>query len=466
MQVGDLKGKKVTVMGLGLHGGGIGTIRFLSWAGANITVTDIKSKEELAPSLEKLKDLKNITYIFNQHRPEDFTKADMIMKTPPAPWDNKYIKLALENKIPVEVDSSLFFKLCKNTIVGITGTKGKTTTATLVYEVLKAAGKNVVKVGIGQISALDKIKDLKKDSIVVFELSSWRLSALGRYKLSPNVAIITNIFPDHLNYYKDMAGYIKDKKYIFQNQKPEDFCAVNWDDEVLNKLDEEIKSNLIKFSKNKIDQGRSVYLNEGNVYANDGVDEKKVIDATEIKLKGEHNICNILAAVSAGVALGIEPKIMKKTIAEFNGVAHRLELVRELEGIKYYNDTAATTPEAAISGISSFSEPIVLICGGSDKNLDMSEMGKIISQIAKSVIFLKGKATDKLIDEMKKYLAEKNMENDFKIVESMEKAVELARIEAKSGDVVLLSPGAASFGMFQNEFDRGDKFKVAVNALN
>lgn len=464
MNINDLKGKKITVMGLGLHGGGIGTIRFLSWAGANIIVTDIKSKEELAPSLEKLKDLKKITYIFNQHRPEDFTKADMIVKTPPAPWDNKYIKLALENKIPIEVDSSLFFKLCKNTIVGVTGTKGKTTTATLIYEILKAAGKNVVKVGIGQISALDKIKDLKKDSIVVFELSSWRLSALGRYKISPHVAVITNIFPDHLNYYKDMAGYIKDKKYIFQNQKLEDFCIVNWDDEVLNKLDGEIKSNLIKFSSSKINNGRSVYLNEGAIYTNDGVDEKKIIDAIEIKLKGEHNIHNILAAVSAGVALGVDLKIIKKAIAEFKGVGHRLEFVREIGGVKYYNDTAATMPEAAISGINSFSEPIVLICGGSDKNLDMSEMGKTISQKVKSVIFLKGKATEKIIDAIKKNLSSEDS-NDFKIVESMEKAVELAKIEAKSGDVVLLSPGAASFGMFQNEFDRGDRFKAAVNAL-
>jgi UDP-N-acetylmuramoylalanine--D-glutamate ligase len=464
MQVSDLKGKKITVMGLGLHGGGIGTIRFLSWAGANIIVTDIKSKEELAPSLEKIKDLKNITYIFNQHRPEDFTKVYMVIKNPAVPWDNKYVKMSLENKIAVEMDSSLFFKLCKNPIVGITGTKGKTTVSTLIYEALKAAGKSPVKVGIGQVSSLDKLKDLKKENIVVFELSSWRLSALGRYKISPHVAVITNIFPDHLNYYKSMEEYIKDKKYICQNQKPEDFCAVNWDDEVLNKLDGEIKSNLIKFSSSKISNGRSVYLNEGAIYANDGVDEKKVIDVKEIKLKGEHNICNILAAVSAGVALGLDLKIMKKAIAEFKGVAHRLELVRELGGAKYYNDTAATMPEAAISGINSFFEPIVLICGGSDKNLDMSEMGKTISQKVKSVIFLKGKATEKIIDAIKKNLSSED-NNDFKIVESMEKAVELAKIEAKSGDVVLLSPGAASFGMFQNEFDRGDKFKAAVNAL-
>lgn len=465
MNINDLKGKKITVMGLGVHGGGIGTVRFLSWAGAKVTVTDIKSKEELAPSLEKLKDLKNITYIFNQHRPEDFSNADMVVKTPPAPWSNKYIKLALENKVPVEVDSSLFFKLCKNTIIGITGTKGKTTTSTLVYEILKTAEKNPIKVGIGQISALDKIKDLKKESLVIFELSSWRLSALGRHKISPKVAILTNIYPDHLNYYKNMEEYIKDKKYIFQNQKTDDFCAINWDDEVLNKLDGEIKSNIIKFSKNKTNHGRSVYANEGVIYVNDGIDEKKVMEVSEIKLKGSHNIYNVLASISAAVAIGIDLKSIKKAISEFKGVAHRLEMVRELDGIKYYNDTAATMPEAAISGINSFSEPIVLICGGSDKNLNMSELGGIIPEKIKSVVFLKGQATDKLINAVRKNLPIENSKKNFLIVESMEKAVEMARAEAVAGDIVLLSPGAASFGMFQNEFDRGDKFKRAVNAL-
>lgn len=465
MQLNDLKGKKITVMGLGLHGGGIGTVRFLSWAGAKVTVTDLKTKEELAPSLEKLKDLKDINYVFNQHRPEDFEKADMVVKTPPVPWSNKYIKLALDKKIPVEVDSSLFFKLCENKIIGVTGTKGKTTTATLIYEILKAAGKNPVKAGIGQISALDKIKDLKKDNVVIFELSSWRLSALGRHKLSPQVAVITNIYPDHLNYYKDMEEYVKDKKYIFLNQHPEDSCVLNWDDEVLRNLEGEIKSKLVKFSKKKIENGKSVYISEGSIYANDGIDEKKIMETSEIKMAGSHNIHNILAAVSAAGVFKIDPKIIKKAILDFKGVAHRLELVREFSGVKYINDTAATTPESAIAGINSFSGPVVLICGGSDKNLDMAELGRKISNGIKSAVFLKGSATDKLIDAVKKNLSAEDKDRKFAVAESMEEAVGIARAQAEEGDTVLLSPGAASFGMFQNEFDRGDKFKAAVNGL-
>ena len=453
-------------MGLGLHGGGIGTARFFYELGARVTVTDLKSKEELLPSLEKIKDLKNIKYVLGQHRPEDFTGADMVVKTPPAPWSNKYIKLALENNIPVEIDSSLFFKLCKNQIIGITGTKGKTTTSILIFEILKLAGKNPVKVGIGQTSVLDKLKDLKSDSVVIFELSSWRLSALGRHNLSPKIAVLTNIYPDHLNYYKNIDSYIKDKKYIYLTQKPGDFCIINWDDEILNKLEPEVKSQIIRYSKNKVSHGRSVFISDGSIYLNDGIDEKKVLDVSEIKLRGEHNLWNILAGIGTAYAVGISIQDIRKAILEFKGIPHRLELVRDLEGIKYYNDTAATMPESAVFGINSFEEPIILICGGADKNLNMHLLAKTIVEKVKGVVFFKGLATDKIISEIKKMLPEEERDRKVVIIESMEKAVEMARVGAEAGDVILLSPGAASFGLFANEFDRGNRFKEAVNKLS
>lgn len=466
MKLEDIKEKKVTIMGLGLHGGGVGTARFFHDAGAKVTVTDLKSKEDLAVSLEKIKDLKNIKYVLGQHRPEDFTRADMVVKTPPAPWSNKYIKLALENNVPVEIDSSLFFKLCRNPIIGVTGTKGKTTTATLIYEILKTAGRNPVKAGIGQTSVLDKLKDLKSDSIVVFELSSWRLSALGRSQLSPKVAVLTNIYPDHLNYYKNIESYLQDKKFICSNQKPGDFCVVNWDDEILNKLEPEMKSQIIRFSGKKISKGRSVFIHDGVIYLNNGIDEKKVLNVSEIKLKGEHNLWNILAGIGAAYAMGVSLANIRSAILAFKGIPHRLEFVRELHGVKYFNDTAATMPESAVFGINSFQEPIILICGGADKNLDMAPLAKVIQDKVKGVVFLKGLATDKIIAEIKKTLSEEEQNKKFTIVESMDKAVEMAKIGAESGDAVLLSPGAASFGLFTNEFDRGNKFKEAVNRLS
>ena len=466
MKLEELKGKKVTIMGLGLHGGGIGTVRFFHGAGARITVTDIKPKEDLQPSLEKIKDLKNITYILGQHRPEDFTNTDMVIKTPAAPWSNKYIKLALEKNIPVEIDSSLFFKFCRNSIVGVTGTKGKTTVSVLIYEILKNAGKNPIKTGIGQISVLDKLKEMKADDVVIFELSSWRLSALGRYKLSPRVAVLTNIYPDHLNYYKNTEAYINDKKHIYLNQTAQDYCVINWDDEILNKLEPEIKSQIIKYSKNRISRGRSVFVDQGVIYLNNGIDEKKVLEIKEIRIRGEHNLGNILAAIGAGYAMGAGLEDIRRAILAFKGIPHRLEFVSEFGGVKYYNDTAATMPESAVFGINSFEEPIILICGGADKNLDIAPLARAIHEKVKGVVFFKGVATDKIIVETKKIDPDSENYKKFTVVETMEKAVELAKVAAEAGDVVLLSPGAASFGLFTNEFDRGNKFKEAVKNLS
>jgi len=464
MNIKDFKGKRVTVMGLGLHGGGMGTVRFLHDAGAKVIVTDLKSKEELAPSLEKIKDLKGIEYVLGQHRSEDFENVDMIIKTPPAPWTNKYIKLALNKNIPVEIDSSLFFKLCSNPIIGVTGTRGKTTTTNIIYEILKTAEKNPIKVGVGQISVLDKLNFLKKDNIVVFELSSWRLSALGRSKLSPKIAIITNIYQDHLNYYPTMEKYINDKKYIFLNQKIGDTCILNWDDENLKLMEGEVKFDLIKFSKNKIESGKAVYIDDNSIYLNNGIDSKKVLDLEEINVKGKHNEGNIMAAIAAVSSMGVKSEDIRKTIIDFKGIPHRLEFLNEIDGVKYYNDTAATSPDGAICGINSFLEPIILICGGSDKGVDMNEFAKVIAEKVKGVIFLKGKATDKIISALKKVLPE-DAEKEFEIVDSMPKAVELARRIAEKGDVILLSPGAASFGLFNNEFDRGNKFRQVVAEL-
>jgi UDP-N-acetylmuramoylalanine--D-glutamate ligase len=465
MNISDLKGKKITVMGLGFHGGGVGTARFLCESGARVTVTDMKSQEELTCSISKLKGLKNIRYVLSQHRTEDFAKADMVVKTPGAPWNNKYIQLAISNKIPVEVDSSLFFKLCRNKIIGVTGTKGKTTTASLIAEILKAGGKNVVQVGIGQISVLDKLKELKKDSIVVFELSSWRASALERVGLSPWIGVMTNIYRDHMNYYKTLEAYIKDKKCVYLNQKKDDFCIVNHDDIALSALESEIKSQLVRVSTKEKLRERGVYQNDGIIYLNDGIEEKVVIKDSEISLRGKHNISNVLLSIAATYVAGIKIPTIRKVVSGFKGVVHRLELVREIRGVRYYNDTAATMPEAAISGLNSFDSPVILICGGADKNLDMAEFGKEIVRKAKGVVFFKGMGTDKIIHSIKDNLNESDLDRKFKIVETMEKAVELAKREAEAGDVVLLSPGAASFGIFKNEFDRGDTFRVVVNGL-
>ncbi|EKE15838.1 MAG: UDP-N-acetylmuramoylalanine-D-glutamate ligase [uncultured bacterium] len=464
MNTSFFKGKKITVFGLGLHGGGVGTVKFLSSCGAKVIVTDIKTREQLAPSLEKLKDVKNIQYVLGQHRPEDFTKVDMVIKTPGASWTDKNVKLALDAGVPVEIDSSIFFKLCKNPIIGVTGSKGKTTIATFIYEIIKSSGKNVIKVGIGQISVLDKLALLKKDSVVVFELSSWRLSALGRNKLSPHIAVFKNILRDHLNYYKTMNDYIEDKKNIFLFQKPKDWLVINQDDEKVVEAAKTAPSQMFRFSYSPIKDKKSVFVENEAVYLNNGIDVKKIANFSDIKIPGRHNLSNIMAAISACYVFGLNINDIKKAIPNLKGVLHRLEFVREFKGVRYYNDTAATIPDATISALNSFEQPIILIAGGTDKGLDFSELSNEILQKTKKVVLLKGNATDDLLIKIEKNNSIEKVK-EIEVVDSMEKAMEIAVESGAQGDVVLLSPGAASFGLFLNEFDRGDKFKEAVGKL-
>lgn len=459
------KDKKITVFGLGLLGGGLGVVRFLIKHGARkVIITDIKSKEELKDSVNKLKGIKNIEFVLGYHRADDFTKVDMVIKNPQIPWDNKYIKQAIDKGISVEMDSSLFFKLCKNKIIGVTGTKGKTTTSSMIFDILKNAGENPIMVGVGKTSVLDKLEEIKKDSIVVFELSSWRLSALGRAKLSPQIAVFKNILPDHLNYYGNMEEYLADKKNIFLYQKPKDWIIVNGDDENVQEFIPEIKSQIIEFSFEEKKRGRSVFYKDENIYLNDGIDTRILVAKNTLKLKGNHNISNLLAAVGVAFAYGIKFEKIKKAVSRLSPVEHRLEFVEEINGIKYYNDSAATIPQAAIAAIDSFIEPVILIAGGSDKKLDFSEFGKVIAERVKGVVFIKGDATDKLIAEIRKHLPE-GRDTRFEIMDSMRKAVEFATRSAEKGDIVLLSPGAASFGVFSNEFDRGERFKKNVRKL-
>lgn len=464
MDLSFFKNKKITVYGLGLHGGGVGVVKFLVSNGAKVIVTDLGSKEKLAPSLEKLKGLKNVKYVLGQHRVEDFTNVDMVIKNPAIAWTDKHIKLALEKKVPVEMDSSLFFKLCKNKIIGVTGTKGKTTTSALIYQLLKAAGKNPIKVGIGQTSVLDKLTMLKKDSIVVFELSSWRLSALGRAKLSPQIAVFTNLMPDHLNYYGTLEKYLKDKKYVFANQKSKDFLVFNYDDERLKEVSKETLSQTVKFSYQPLKKNKSVFLEDEKIYLNNGIDVIRLASTKDIKIPGRHNLSNVMAAVGAAYAFGLNPMEIKKALPDLKGPLHRLEFVREIAGVKYYNDTAATIPQAACSALRAFEQPIVLIAGGADKNLEFEDFGKDIAEKTKRVILLKGNATEKILVQLKKNASVEFLQ-EIEIVDSMEKAVLLAKKVAEKGDVVLLSPGAASFGLFNNEFDRGEKFREAVKGL-
>ncbi len=466
MKISELKNKKVTVMGIGLHGGSVQLIKWLLEKGAIVTATDIKNKEKLKTSIDEIGDHKNLKIVADQHRPEDFQKAELVIKNPTVPWKNKYIQMAVKKNIPIEMDSSLFFQFCQSDkIIGITGTKGKTTVSSLMVDILKNAGEKVVSVGVGKEPVMSKLKKIDENTYVVFELSSWRLSGIDQIKKSPKVAVVTNIYPDHLNHYSSMEKYIEDKKAIFKHQKEEDSLILNWDNEITREFAEEAISQKIFFSINKADEPISVFINEGEiVYRNDDGEEKIILDIKKIRLRGAHNISNALTAITVGISLGIDIAVIKSVVEKFPGVKHRLEYVGKINEKFFYNDTTATTPDSAIAGVNSFWKPIILICGGAEKKLDLSEFAKKIAtaKSVKKIILLKGEATEKL-----KSMIEENggIEKIVDVYDNIEEAVQKSDEVSEKGEVVLLSPGCASFGMFENEFDRGRKFKRAVEVL-
>lgn len=462
------KDKKVTVMGIGLHGGAVEMIKWLLSQGARVVATDLKNANELEASLEKLKNLKNLEIVTGIHRGEDFMGADLVIKNPAVRWNNEYIQLALNKKIPVEMDSSLFFQYCKSKqIIGITGTKGKTTTSFLIAEILKKAGEKVVLVGVGQESVMGKLKEIDEKTWVIFELSSWRLSALKRMGISPHGAVVVNLMQDHLNYYSDMQEYGNDKKALFEFQKNNDWLVIG--KETLAALDSNLKDKskqqIAYFSEKQESEERAVFLEDGKVCFRWNGEDGILGALDELKLKGKHNWNNILVAVSAGLFLKIESKIIWQAVSEFSGVTHRLELVRELKGIKFYNDTTATTPESGVRGIQAFEKAMHLIAGGSNKNLNLEVFAQEIAKNknVKKVYLLEGVATGGLKDLIEKFGGGTKIVGVFSV---FEEAIKVSSQKALHGEIVLLSPGCASFGMFQNEFDRGEKFKKAVGELN
>lgn len=455
-------------MGLGLHGGGVATAKFFVEQGAQVTVTDLKIDADLTLSLEELRRY-DIRYVLGRHEEEDFKKADLIIQNPGVPSDSHYLKIAQKYKIPILTDIGIFFELCpSNDIIGITGTKGKSTTASLIYKIIKGIKKDVILAGNIRLSPLSLLENISSQTTIVLELSSWQLEGLAKHKKSPHIAVITNIYPDHLNAYKTMADYIQAKELIFKFQKQQDYIILNYDNEVLKKHKFLFNlPNAFWFSRSAIPPGNGAYLDQKKkqfVFQTNGF-AHTIVALDEVRIQGEHNLENVLAAICASAIWGVKRSRIADGIRSFNGLADRMELIEEIDGIKYYNDTTATMPEASMNAVRALKSQgkIILIAGGADKGLIYKEWAKVIFKLVKSIIFLKGSATDKMIKELKK-IAKSQMQ-DFKVFDSMAKAVQSAQGLAKKGDIVLLSPGAASFGFFQHEFDRGEQFKACVSGL-
>ena len=433
------KGKKMTIMGLGLLGRGVGDAQFLAQQGAELIVTDLKNDADLRTSLDALKDLPNITYRLGGHDLRDFKDRDYILKAAGVPLNSPYIAQTRKNNIPIKMSASWFAELSGIPLVGVTGTRGKSTTTMLLYEIMKAAGMDVLLGGnVRGVSTLALLPEVKKDSIALMELDSWQLQGFGEAGMSPNVAVFTTFLKDHMNYYKnDMGTYFADKAQIFLHQKQDDTLVVSSQVVVphLQKYKSKIASHVVIAEPKHFPKGWT------------------------LQIPGEHNKLNAMCAIEAARALGIDDVIIKAAVEAFKGVPGRLELVREVKGVKVYNDTTATTPEATDAALSTLDpgakKNIVLIFGGADKGLDMSELIAEIPKHCKKVILLAGTGTEKIQQHFP----------DAPVFDALTYALQDAMDEAQPGDTILFSPAFASFGMFKNEFDRGDQFDALVKAL-
>ncbi len=433
----DYRGIRVLVMGLGLHGGGLGVARFFCEQGALVTVTDLREEAELESSLAALAEL-NIELVLGGHRESDFRDADLIIRNPAVPADSPYLQIARQHGTPVDMEMGIFFgEYDRDRIIGVTGTRGKSTTATFIHHLLSEHGVDAVLAGNIRRSAVAMLSLLGPEDTVVLELSSWQLESLEQHGVSPAVAVVTNVLPDHLNRYPDMKSYAAAKTPIIRYQGSGDLAVLN-------------RNNSRTASFADITAAEVAWFSEDELVP--GWEHARIV--------GDHNRANLAAAIAATARFGIPEATIARAVESFPGIPYRLQPVGEYEGVTYVNDTCATTPDATLAALNTVQGPVVLIAGGSDKLLDFDTLGGRIHEMGsqmRSVLLLPGAGTEKLRRVLPGGISRE--------ASSMEEAVRLAADAARAGDVVLLSPACASFGLFQNEFDRGDQFNQRVEAL-
>ena len=432
----DFKDQKILIMGLGIIGKGLKDALFFYNQGAEVTVTDLKEESELMDSVSELKKYPEIKLHLEKHLESDFKENDLIIRNPAVPQDSPFLRIAQEHNKRIVMEDSLFVSLTKAQIIGITGTRGKTTSSTLIYEILKYADLDVYLSGnVRGTASLPLLDKVKEDSYVVLELSSWQLQGFADEKVSPHYAVITNIYEDHLNRYQGMSDYVNDKKKIYKYQQESDFLFLNKD------MDQKY---LAEFQSEAIAQ--KIYFS------------KEDVRDYQTNLIGEHNLENIAVARSIALEIGIDEETIKKAVENFQAIEFRLEKIREINDISFINDSASTAPVATIKALNSFDAKVLLIAGGASKDLPLEDLAQAIKEKAQKVALLEGSDTLKL----KELLDDDLILGVFKDLES---AVKILYKQAQSGDIILLSPGSASFGMFQNEFDRGEQFNQIVNNL-
>lgn len=457
-----IPGMRVTVMGLGLHGGGAASARFFAEHGADVTVTDLRTENELSSSLEALSDC-SVRYVLGKHEENDFRSADLIIKNPGVPSDSPYLWIGG----PVETDISIFLQAVDSPVLAATGTKGKSTVVSALHHILTGAfpearlGGNIT---VSPLSFLDELFSITPPPPVVLELSSWQLADLrGRDVLRPDVAAVTNIMRDHLNRYSSMEAYVDDKKEIYRGQSEGETSVFFYDDPWTESFISETRAQVVYYGNTTLPQGLEggwiSPLGEGVIRMEGDDVEGALLVPPELKVPGAHNRLNLLCAAVMARVYGVEDRIIRSGAASFPGIPHRLEFTGEKNGVRFYNDSAATIPDAVLEAVRSFPPKVVLIAGGTDKNLEFSLFGEI-ADLSSTVVLLEGSGTDRIIDVVQ--TAGHRFLGPYS---SLDRACSAAFEAAEKGDTVLFSPGCASFEMFANEFERGRMFKESIRTL-
>lgn len=452
-----LKNKKVAIIGLGVSNMPLLDYMYDKKANVTIFVEDDENKidKNILNAVNKYK----CGTSFGKDALSKLKDFDIIFRSPSCLPTRKELMEEKQRGAIVTTEIEMLMKLAPCKIIGITGSDGKTTTTSLVYSILKKAGYNTYLGGNIGLPIFTKLDEITPEDIIVLELSSFQLMGMEQ---SPNIGVITNITPNHLNIHKDYQEYIDAKKNIFKYQKENDIVVLNYDNEITRKCIREANSKVVLFSgKEKLENG---FIVDNNTIkqCEDGV-RKHILDTSEVLLRGEHNYENIATALAVTKSL-VDIDTAIQAVKEFKAVEHRLEFVKEINGSKWYNDSVSSSPTRTIAGLNSFNEDIVLIAGGYDKNLDYTPIAKPILAKVKTLILL-GQTSGKIFEAVKREEEKERKNIDIHMCETLEETVNLAKKLSKPGEVVLFSPASASFDLFKNFADRGEKFKKLVNQL-
>ena len=451
--ISDMTGKKVLVIGTGRSGKA--AVQAMVKLGADVSVQDSKKEEDVDNQLRVFLADRNVRCYWDSI-PGDMGAFDMLILSPGVPPDLEFIEEAAEKGVEIIGELEIAYRVGRGNYVAITGTNGKTTTTTLVGEIYRAAGRNTYVVGNIGVAVISKAISAEEDSWLITETSSFQLETIKYFR--PEISAILNLTPDHMDRHKTMERYVGAKAQVFKNQDSSQYCVLNFDDEECRKLIDKCTASVIPFSR-KREFERGVFVRDGRITVADGGKTVDICGADELLIPGSHNLENALAACGIAYFGGIDPETIAKTLREFHGVEHRLELCNEIDGVKYVNDSKGTNPDAAIKAVEAIGKDIILIAGGYDKDASFDEFVRSFDGRVKALLLM-GKTATKIKDA-----AEKAGFTNSIILKDMEACVREACRIARPSDTVLLSPACASWDMYTSFEQRGKHFKDCVRAL-